>query len=163
MRNSSPKPVSRLSSSASTASNVESREVTPVPPVRMNASTAGSAQPFRITAVTWVGSSRLLDVDRAVRDGGGIARDVLAGHRHAGARAHVELPAVDRADHDVALHPACAEAPALVRAVVADGQHLVAAAKERDVLAVDGDERALPRDELGGVGDLHAGHGTSPP
>ena len=55
MRKSSPKPVSRLSSSASTASKVESREVIPVPPVRMKASTAGSAQPSRITAATCVG------------------------------------------------------------------------------------------------------------
>src|SRR5206468_4049599 len=41
----------------SMASKVESRLVMPVPPVRMNASTEGAAQPERITAVTWAGSS----------------------------------------------------------------------------------------------------------
>src|SRR5262245_52539263 len=60
----------------------------------------------------------------------------FAGHRHAGARAQVDLPAVGRADDDLALDDAVAEAPALMRTLVAYGEDLVVAAEERDVLAV---------------------------
>ena len=60
MRNSSPNPGKRLSSIASTASNVESREVMPVPPVMITACTAALAHASRITRWTSVGSSRTI-------------------------------------------------------------------------------------------------------
>src|SRR5215831_7987315 len=59
-RKSSPKPGSRLSSIASTASKVESREVMPVPPVRITACTPGFAHASRTTRWTSAGSSRTM-------------------------------------------------------------------------------------------------------
>ena len=59
IRNSSPKPSSRFSSSASMASNVESREVMPVPPVVM-ITWASPASCARRNAVTSAGSSRTM-------------------------------------------------------------------------------------------------------
>ena len=58
IRNSSPKPGRRLSSSASTASYVESREVMPVPPVRITACTSSRVHAARTSRATSAGSSR---------------------------------------------------------------------------------------------------------
>src|SRR5687768_10991777 len=60
MRKSSPKPGSRLSSIASTASNVESRDVMPVPPVMMMTCTDASDAASRMIRCTSVGSSRTM-------------------------------------------------------------------------------------------------------
>src|SRR2546426_1078574 len=57
MRKSSPKPGSRLSSSASIASNVASRDVIPVPPVTITAWTRSSPHASRTTRCTSAGSS----------------------------------------------------------------------------------------------------------
>src|SRR3989442_4990140 len=60
MRKSSPKPGSRLSSSASIASNVASRDVIPVPPVTITAWTRSSPHASRTTRCTSAGSSRTI-------------------------------------------------------------------------------------------------------
>src|SRR6202165_3443368 len=60
IRNSSPNPGSRLSSMASTASNVESRDVIPVPPVMMMTCTDESATASRMIRCTSAGSSRTM-------------------------------------------------------------------------------------------------------
>src|SRR5262249_18012565 len=81
-------------------------------------------------------SCALLEVDRAVLHGDDEARHRLARHRHAGTGAQVELPAVERARDDVALDGSVAEIAAGVRALVADGEDLVAAAEQHHVEAV---------------------------
>src|SRR6185295_8576725 len=104
------------------------------------------------------GSLGFLQVDRAVLHDGRVARDTLPRHRHAGAGAHVELPAVERTDHDLALDPAVAEATALMRAVVADGQDLGAAPIDAHIVPVHAEEHALAGWQLRQRQDLHAGH-----
>src|SRR5688572_19048959 len=60
MRNSSPKPSSRFSKSASIASNVPSRALTPVPPVVMMTRVSASVSHCFTDAVTSAGSSRTI-------------------------------------------------------------------------------------------------------
>src|SRR5215470_14780131 len=75
--------------------------------------------------------------DKAADRGGSVRLVLLRdGVRHARAGAQVELPAVKRACDDVALDGAVAEIAAGVRALVTDGEDLVAAAEERYVEAV---------------------------
>ena len=65
IRNSSPKPSSRFSSSASTASNVQSRDVMPVPPVAMT---------------TWTSAGGELTLDRAAHERRVVLHDHPADH-----------------------------------------------------------------------------------
>ena len=60
MRKSSPNPSSRFSNRASTASNVPSRAVMPVPPVVMMTRVAASVSHCFTDAVTCAGSSRTM-------------------------------------------------------------------------------------------------------
>ena len=66
IRNSSPNPSRRFSSRRSTASNVPSREVMPVPPVVMMTRVAASASWRRTQAATRAGSSRTIAVPEIV-------------------------------------------------------------------------------------------------
>src|SRR4029453_4295837 len=101
---------------------------------------------LRCSCATWSGftslmgsprapsSLRALQIDGAVLHADRVSGHGLAGDGHAHARAEVELPAVQRTAQDVALDPAVAEIAALVRALVADGEDLVAAPVEDHVL-----------------------------
>jgi hypothetical protein len=60
MRNSSPKPSSRFSNSASIASNVPSRALMPVPPVMMMMRVSASVSHCVTEALTRCGSSRTI-------------------------------------------------------------------------------------------------------